>query len=272
MPFRTTLSALLYCFCLDAALAHEVWIEPLQWEIPEGDTAVANLVNGEDFEGNSLIWNPRSIVLAEKRQGAENAPLEGRLGDSPAFTTPTSDVGLLTLIYQSTHSTVTYRDYDKFAQFLTSKGWEETLQAHAMRDLPRSPVKEAYVRFAKALLAVGDGTGADTARGLELELVALDNPYTYGGDNLRVQLLYRDVPLAGNKVTVFARDAAGAANDFEMTTNGDGQVSFAPEPGMTYLVDSVLLREPKRALVVETKGAVWESLWASLTFRAPDAQ
>ncbi|MBM1635202.1 DUF4198 domain-containing protein [Sulfitobacter mediterraneus] len=272
MPFRTALSTLFICLTLGTAQAHEVWIEPLKWEIDTGDVLMAHRINGEDFKGSKLIWNPQSTVLAEKRLGGQITPLEGRTGNKPAFRVPTSDEGLLTLIYQSTHSTITYRDYAKFARFVTSKGWKETLESHSARKLPETPIKEAYVRFAKALVAVGDGAGEDTARGMELELVALDNPYTEVGTELRFQLLYRDAPLAGNKITVFTGDDAGQVSDFNLTTDADGRVSFTPEPGVAYLIDSVLLREPARELVIETKGAVWESLWASLTFRAPDIQ
>lgn len=278
MPFRPPCSALVFLLGLilplglSPAQAHEVWIEPLEWEVSAGDVLKAHRINGEDFKGNQLIWNDRSMVLAEKRQGSQMTPLAGRAGDIPAFSVPTSQDGLLTLIYQSTHSTITYRAYEKFARFVTSKGYEETLAAHAARDLPETPIKEAYVRFAKSLVAVGQGAGQDSPRGLELELVALDNPYTQTGSDLRFQLLYRDAPLVDNKVTVFARDSVGEVSNFERRTDNDGLFSFTSEPGVTYLVDSVLLREPSRDLVIETKGAVWESLWASLTFRVPDAQ
>ena len=177
----------------------------------------------------------------------------------------------MTLIYQSGYSTITDREYEKFVNFVTEKGFPEVVDAHAARDLPQNPIKEAYVRFAKSLIAVGEGTGEDTARGLELEVVALDNPYTSEGADLRFQVLYRDVPLIENKVTVFARDAGGEVTTFDLETTAEGTVSFQPVPGTSYLVDTVVIREPARDLVLETKGAAWESLRASLTFRAPDS-
>ncbi|QUJ76786.1 DUF4198 domain-containing protein [Sulfitobacter albidus] len=272
MPYRHLLAPLFVLLGLSAAQAHEVWIEPLEWQVEVGAQVQAHRINGEEFVGNKLPWNDRSTVLAEQRSGAQTTPLTGRLGDRPAFTAAQAEAGLMTLIYQSTYSTITYREYEKFAGFVTSKGYEQTLAAHAERDLPKSPIKEAYMRFAKSLVAVGDGAGEDTPRGLELELVALDNPYTHSGPDLRFQALYRDVPLAGNKVTVFVRGTDGTVAERSAVTSAEGIVAFAAEPGAAYLVDTVVLREPARALVIETKGAVWESLWASLTFRVPDAQ
>ncbi|KIN74982.1 DUF4198 domain containing protein [Sulfitobacter noctilucae] len=272
MPYHRLLAFFFVSISLDAAQAHEVWIEPLFWQVPVEESFEAHRINGENFKGNKLSWNERVTVLAERRIGDKTVPLTGRAGDIPAFQLPGAASGLMALIFQSTHNTITYRNYDKFARFVTSKGYEETLDAHAARDLPETPIKEAYVRFAKALVAVGDGAGEDKPRGLELELVALDNPYTSKGGQLRFQVLYRDVPLADNKVTVFMRDAEGVVNELSQTTTADGIAIFDAVPGREYLVDTVVLREPARALVVETKGAVWESLWASLTFKVPDAQ
>ncbi len=270
MPFRTLLTLASLMLPLTTAQAHEVWIEPLRWQIEAEEDLTAQLRNGEMFKGVNLSWNDRSTVLAERRQDGELTPVTGRLGDVPAFATAAPEEGLLTLIYQSGYSTITYREYEKFVSFVTEKGFPDVVEAHAARDLPQNPIKEAYVRFAKSLIAVGEGAGEDTPRGLELEVVALDNPYTHQGGDLRFQVLYRDVPLIENKVTVFARDAAGEVTAFDLETTAEGIVSFEPVPGTTYLVDTVVIREPARDLVLETQGSAWESLWASLTFQAPD--
>lgn len=272
MPFRSFIVSLFLFARLNTADAHEVWIEPFAWQVPVGTGFEAHRLNGETFKGTSLPWDERTTALAEWRSGLETAPLSRRAGDIPAFKVPGSSGGLVTLVYQSSHRTITYRDYERFARFVREKGAEDILKAHTQRDLPKTPVKEAYVRFAKALVAVGKGKGEDKPSGLELEVVALDNPYTHAVPVLRFQVFYRDKPLAGNKVTVFARDAAGRVTRNFSKTSADGIVTFPAEPGMEYLVDTVVLREPARSLVVETKGAVWESLWASLTFKVPAAQ
>ncbi|MCX7560533.1 DUF4198 domain-containing protein [Sulfitobacter sp. F26204] len=255
------------------AKAHEVWIEPAQWTINVGSEVAGQILNGQNLKGIKLSWNDKATLRAEKWQGADMEPIVGRLGDVPALRTAATEDGLVTLLYQSGLSTITYKEHEKFASFVTEKGHQAILDAHAARGLPQAPIKEAYSRFAKALIAVGTGQGQDAARGLELEIVALTNPYRTPLDqDLRFQLLYQGAPLVNNRVTVFARQASGEVTENYLQTDGNGEVSFKQVAGRIYLVDSVLLREPAREVVAETRGAIWESLWASLTFRTPDAQ
>lgn len=250
--------------------AHEVWMEPDAWVTSPDQPLRAKLVNGEFFNGIQLIWNDNAFVRAERWDQTGMRPITGRLGDMPALATPAAPDGLTTLLYQSTPNTVTYTDYAKFASFVTEKGHAAVLERHAARQLPAAPIIEAYSRYAKTLIAVGSGQGGDAPRGLEIEIVALTNPYTApASDPLRFQVLYQGAPLAGNRVTVFAKAADGTVTLTEQDTDAAGTVAFVAAPGTTYLIDAVMLREPARALVAATRGAVWESLWASLTFQAP---
>lgn len=260
-------------FLATAALSHEVWIEPDTWMPEPNDKIAAQLLNGQEFKGINLSWNDRSIVRAELWTGDAKVPLEGRLGDIPAFAVTSYTDGLLTLLYQSTHSTVTYRDFMKFESFVTEKGFEEVIKSHKARNLPETPISEAYSRFSKALIGSGSGAGADAPRGLELEIVALDNPYTVQPERMmRFEVRYKGEILVGNLVTVFARNSEGEVVSIGQDTDSMGTIGFVPDPGTEYLIDTVIIREPSRALVVETRGAVWESLWASLTFKVPEAQ
>lgn len=253
------------------ASAHEVWIEPLNWQAAPSGAVQAHIRNGEYFDGFDLTWNDRQTVRAEAWVQDDMSAIEGRLGDRPALATQAAQEGLLALLYQSGYRTIVYDDFEKFTAFVTEKGHAPSvLEQHAARKLPETPVTEAYARFAKSLLAVGNGAGSDSLRGMELELVALTNPYVTGDTAaMAVRLFYRGAPLAGNKVTVFERAEDMSVTEIFLTTDADGRASFDVRPGMTYLVDSVVIREPSRALLAETPGAVWESLWASLTFRLP---
>jgi hypothetical protein len=53
-------------------------------------------------------------------------------------------------------------------------------------------------------------------------------------------------------------------------TDKDGRSNFAILAGRYYLVDSVILRPMDGA--VESGDAMWESIWASLTFQVPSNQ
>ena len=256
-----------------SAHAHEVWLELDQWEVRSQVSLGAQLLNGQDFKGAELSWNPRVILRAEKWQGDAGVRLLGRFGDIPALSTTAGQDGLLTLIYQSAPNTVVYEDYDKFAQFVGEKGISTALADHEARKLPRAPIKEAFSRYVKALVAVGDGKGADIARGLEIEIVALTNPYTADpAEMMRFQVFYQSQLLAGSQVTLFERTTAGEVTIKTQVSDKLGVVRFKTKAGHTYLVDTVVLRQPTPALIAFTNGAVWESLWASLTFRVPDTQ
>lgn len=267
------LMTLFFVLTAAATSAHEVWLEPAQWEVSIEAPLQAQLLNGQDFKGVELPWDPRVIVRAENWQGNDGVTVKGRFGDTPAISTTADDTGLLTLVYQSAPNTVVYENYEKFAEFVAEKGFETALADHASRDLPRAPIKEAFSRYVKALVAVGDGQGADQPRGLEIEIVALTNPYTADpAIPMRFQTFYQSEPLTDHQVTVFERTPIGEVNMYTLRSDASGTVSVPTKAGHTYLVDAVILRVPKREVVVQTRGAVWESLWASLTFRVPDAQ
>jgi cobalt/nickel transport protein len=51
-----------------------------------------------------------------------------------------------------------------------------------------------------------------------------------------------------------------------LRTDKNGSVSVPIKPGFDYLLDAVVLRE---AAPQTNKGAVWESLWAAMTFSVP---
>jgi len=92
-------------------------------------------------------------------------------------------------------------------------------------------------------------------------------------DRLPVQVLYREKPRIGAQVEIFERrsDApdAGPARITTVLTNDDGIALIPVKAGHDYLLDNVILRAPAPALA-EAKGAVWETLWAALTFAVPD--
>ncbi|WP_439524624.1 DUF4198 domain-containing protein [Marivita sp.] len=260
-------------FSAIAAQGHEVWIEPVEWEARQQAEIRANIYNGEQFDGFALSWNEKSNVRAEAWSDGQVTKLGGRLGDRPALATSGQEDGLLTLLYQSTYRTVDYDSYEKFASFVNEKGHDWVLDQHAERKLSNTAIKEAYSRFAKSLVSTGDGQGADAFRGMELELVALTNPYARPLlDKMSVRLFYQESVLPENRITVFERAPDGSVSTILLQSDQNGEADFTVKPGATYLVDAVVLREPTRDLVIETRGAVWESLWASLTFQVPDAQ
>lgn len=265
----------LLAFSLFAALtlsslpapAHEFWISPETYTVePEGQI-VAHIRVGQNFKGGAYSYIPQNFVRFDMVAGDRVIPVEGRIGDRPALSMTAPAEGLVTLVHQTTDYFLTYSDADTFVNFVTSKDFDGVLAEHKARGLPEAGFRERYSRFAKSLIAVGDGDGADREVGLLTEIVALANPYTDDPSaGLPVQVLYQGAPRPGVQVDVFARGADDAVTLTKYRTDDAGLAVISVQPETDYLVDSVVMRplEPEAE-----NDPVWESLWASLTFRVP---
>jgi len=251
------------------AQGHEFWIDPERFIVPAGAPIRADLRVGETFEGGAQILNPLRLRRHDVATGEGLLPGEGRLGDRPAIVQAVPE-GLAVILVATVDSKLTYSAFEDFEAFVTHKAAGWTVEAHGARDLPPSGFAEAYSRYAKSLVAIGDGAGSDRAFGLETEFVALKNPYSDDvSQGLPVEVLYGGAPRAGEQVEVFEKAPDGAVAVSTITTDGDGRALIAVRPGHRYMLDSVVLREPS-AEVAEATGAVWESLWANLTFAVPE--
>ena len=104
---------------------------------------------------------------------------------------------------------------------------------------------------------------------METEFVALTNPYT---DDLThgfsVQLLYQNQPRANAQIEIFERSPDKKVTISYQQADGQGKAVIPVKAGYTYLLDGVVLREPF-AENAKDFNAVWETLWASLTFKVP---
>ncbi|WP_137700495.1 DUF4198 domain-containing protein [Marimonas lutisalis] len=248
-----------------ATLAHEFWIEPEEYQVDSPGRVTAALINGQDFRGTRVAWFDSRIARAEWRQGDTRAEIAGRPGDRPALSLGAPGEGLLQLVYVSTPSKLTYSEWAKFSEFVQSKGFPDAVERHRARGLPETGFREIYTRYCKSLIAVGDGAGADAPAGMEAEIVALANPYTDDmGGGLPVQILYRGAPRAGALLDVFERSPTGNVTKTQIAADAEGRLEVPVRAGHVYLLDSVVLRESA------AEDAVWESLWASLTFAVPD--
>lgn len=255
-------------FCGPAA-AHEFWIAPEHYQVQSGDPMAATLRNGENFKGTSLAWFDRRFTRFEMVAGDRVIPVAGRMGDTPALQAKAPEDGLLIVLHETTESTVTYRDWDKFMRFAAHKDFPDAAAIHEKMGWPRDLFREAYTRHAKALIAVGDGAGADRSFGLATEFIALTNPYDDTFDNnMRVQVTYQDAPRADAQVEVFARAPDGTVEVSLHRTDADGIAEVPVQSGHEYLFDAVVLRPSPRAGNSET-APLWETLWAALTFAVP---
>lgn len=249
--------------------AHEFWIAPEAFRAAVGDSVVASLRVGETFPGMTQSYAPDEFERFEILTTDGAIPVEGEAGDLPALNAADLPEGLVVIVHQSTARDRTWDAWGEFAAYAEREGLGDVAALHDERGLDRTRVREEYTRHAKSLIAIGHGHGTDSVVGLRAEFVALANPYTDDlAGALPVQMWLDGEPCPAARMEVFARPVDGGEAEltvYETDTNGIAVITVAP--GMEYLVSSVRL-EP---VDVEpgTEGAVWRTLWASLTFEVP---
>lgn len=261
---------LLLALLTTRASAHELWIEPVDFQPPADSKIAANIVNGQKFEGFRIAYLPRKFSTFSVFAGERYEPVESRIGDTPALDQDTLGDGLHVVVYQSKPDTVNYAEFEKFQAFADHKDFPDIRQRHLARELPEMGFREVYTRYSKSLIGVGEAAGEDKRIGMETEFVALDNPYASDlSDGLRVQLFYAGNVRADAQVELFERAQDGDVTITLLRTDVHGIATLPVSRGRDYMVDAVVLRQPDAKMAKET-GAVWESLWANMTFAVPN--
>ena len=242
--------------------AHEFWIEPSSFQPETNQILTADLLIGTDYLGSSGIYVPDQI---------ERQEISGRYGDRPAGKFNSGAAGLGIILHQTAPIRMVYSSTTKFDDFAREKGFDQAFEQHQRLGLALDKITERYQRFAKSLINVGEpvtaGAGIDRHLGLAIELVAEKNPYQLPPlETMPIRLYASGKPLANAQITVFTRHNPRDVEVAKYRTDQAGRAHFAVLAGRDYLVDSVILRPLPEADVGD---AMWESLWASLTFQIP---
>ena len=247
------------------SISHEMWLDTTTFRPTVGSEFQISLKNGQIFEGIELSYFENRFSEFYYVIDEQKFNIVARMGDTPAATLSSDYNGLLTGVYVSTKSTITYKSIDKFADFAAEKGENWAIETHFDSKFPESDFKEDYYRFSKILIGVGDAKGADQSMGLKHELIALNNPYINTPSNeISVQLLFNNQPQKNRKITIFERDINKKVSTRTAHTNLSGICKFKVTQGNEYLIDNVILelnKNPKNDIF-------WTSYWAALTFRA----
>ncbi|MCA1774946.1 MAG: DUF4198 domain-containing protein [Paracoccaceae bacterium] len=257
-------------FAASPLAAHEFWIDAESYLVDADSRLVADLVNGEDFEGGKQPYIPRRFVHFVDFADGKITPVAGRVGDNPALQVENPAPGLHVIAYQSTPLTVDYATWEAFESFVDHKDFGDVLSRHEDRELPLEDFTELYSRYSKSLIGVGDGAGADRRLGLETEIVALTNPYTddlSGG--MQFQLFYGEETRPNVQFEVLEKAPDGSVAQILYRTDDEGIATVPVKPGHEYMADAVVLREPAQT-VTAASGAVWETLWANMTWGVPE--
>jgi uncharacterized GH25 family protein len=246
--------------------AHEFWVEPLEFKVETGKPIVAAIRNGQNFKGSSYSFINERFTRFDLVDASGSREVKGRRGDVPAAKVKPTQGGLHAFAYASTMRTVNYKTYEEFETFLKSKGLDKVLAEHSELELKGEKVREAYYRFAKALVQVGDDYGDDRSTGLRFEFVAEINPYESANtEGLPVRLLYEGEPFADADIQIFHfENGSEIAVKHHVTSGADGRVLIPAYDRGRFLINAVHIIEPGEEELA--KKAQWTTLWASLTY------
>ena len=256
-----------------ALSSHEFWIEPEKFLVDGDEKIIADLRVGEMMRGVSYGYYPRNFKRLDLKTKNILKPILGRIGDKPAVSIAPQGNTLVTLIYSTTESEVTYNNWQQFETFLNEKNLNEAKDYHLRNNFPKTKFKEIYSRHAKSLIGSGSSVGNDQAIGLEFEIVLDENPYVKNlGNELTVSLFYKQKPRPNTQIEIFSRTDNQKVIRTTRFTNKLGKAKISVVPKTDYLINSVLIRQPDPELPYKRNSKqpiLWESLWASSTFNVP---
>lgn len=244
-----------------AAHAHEFWLLPSAFRCDTDTLIRVEMFHGERFAGEIVARNTPQIARYELLQNGRSTPVRGLHAHTSGLLRPESP-GPGIIVYESNEYPHTMEG-PRFEAYLQEEGL--TAISAWRRDNGRTDEtgREAYVRCAKALVAVGDAsvTPEDHPVGLPLEIV-VDDAAT---DSVNATLLFEGRPLEGARVVAVCADSPSSLIELESDVNGE--VSFdPPTPGDWMLTSLHMVHETER------EDIDWKSYWASNTFEIDPAR
>jgi uncharacterized GH25 family protein len=243
--------------------AHEFWLESSAYRPPANSVVRVTLWLGERFAGQPVLHDADHCVKFELVGPGGASPVLGRSGGMTAFARVASE-GTYVLGYPSKRYFHTMTP-DAFEAYLKEEGLDGIVEARKQRGESEKAGREAYSRYAKSILTVGEGAteGFDRRARHPLEIVPQQHPAGVGSERrFAVLLLYEDRPLADAAVVAVSRSAPRRL--LRTTTGRDGRAEFLlPESGVWMITSLHMVRS------ADAEQADWESFWASLTFELP---
>jgi uncharacterized GH25 family protein len=259
-----TLSLLLTTATLAAgpALAHDFWIEPLDFEVQAGGAVAVRLRVGELFTGDVIMPEPDSIAQFFATDSSGRRPLRPVSSAQPLAVLAARQSGLLAIGYESRPATVTL-SAEPFERYLRDEGLDHVIVQRDASGTRLEPGRELFARSVKSLVRI-EGEAPEPASlaplGLPLELVPESDPYQLGtGSKLDLQLLYQGQPEPDILVVAMAQDDPLSSQ--RARTDATGRVTFSLDRPGPWLVKAV-----RMDAAPADSGADWMSWWASLTF------
>lgn len=258
------ITAVLLAGAAAATQAHDFWLVPRMFQVPEGRAVHVAGQTGMEFpESTSAVEEDRvaeaELVSADRRVAVEESFRSG----SSLVLEARPDAAGQWWVAVALETRPIRLSASQFDDYLEHDGVWDVLEERQSEGTSPDSVDERYTKYAKALVEVGeDGPEAFGRRvGHPIELVPLDDPFSLRpGDRFRARLLWRGEPLSGH--VVFAgRSGAGEGPTTHARTDANGVVELPIFVAGPWYLKAIQMVEDEDDPEVE-----YRSHWATLTF------
>ena len=238
--------------------AHELWLEPINFNFNNKELFKTNINIGQDFMGSPFGFyspNKKNLYLESRNKVTQ---LSQRDGDFPAIQMLISEQGFHVLNYETNNEFLKYDSVEKFEDFVKEQGLQSTIDKFDRNKIPT----ENYRRFAKVLITDGNKGFFIQKSKLDFEIIALSTPYKLKNSFFEFQLFEKNKPLGNWQITIFSKDENNTYKE-KIKTNSNGVGKIRTIENRTYLLSAVKLNKANYFQKLKFKSD-WFSLWASL--------
>ena len=241
--------------------AHELWLEPTNFNFNNKELFKANINIGQDFMGSPFgFYSPnKKSLYFESRNNITK--LSQRDGDFPAIQVLILEQGFHILNYETNNEFLKYDSVEKFEDFVKEQGLQNTINNIDRDKIPT----ENYRRFAKVLITDGNKGFFIQKPNLDFEIIALNTPYKSKNSFFEFQLFEKKKPLGNWQITIFSKDESNTYKE-KIKTNSNGVGKIKTIENRTYLISAVKLNKTNYFQKLKFKSD-WFSLWASLVLQ-----
>jgi len=241
--------------------AHELWLEPINFNFNNKELFKTNINIGQDFMGSPFGFyspNKKNLYLENRNKVTK---LSQRDGDFPAIQMLISEQGFHVLNYETNNEFLKYDSVEKFEDFVKEQGLQNTIDKFDRNKIPT----ENYRRFAKVLITDGNKGFFIQKSKLDFEIIALSTPYKLKNGFFEFQLFEKNKPLGNWQITIFSKDENNTYKE-KIKTNSNGVGKIRTIENRTYLLSAVKLNKANYFQKLKFKSD-WFSLWASLVIK-----
>lgn len=246
-----------------AATTHDYFMLPENFFMHKGDQLNLHLLSGDLFVKQAEVgYQAKKTTTFMLYQGSKKIDLTKVAKDTGnnlvGYTMENTGQALIEMNTGIDHNTATR---DNYADFLSQLGYDKL--SEQVKNGNQFRVKEKFTRYMKTLFAVDnhDGSAYNKVLKEDFELILQDDPYRKKyGDDMTVQLKFKEKPAANATVSLYIKSIAGNVYTQMLTTDKHGEATFTMSREGIYMLRSV------RCDATKDSDADFESWWASYTF------